>query len=478
MAYIFKKIDDLLGQPSRASDALLNPQSEQGPKNAEQPQNQTRSSGSLAIDSGSSADVQRGNKAEQGMSKDNYTKISSFDPSEIIRKNQNAASGDISSGIKSGVAKTQDDLQAKANDWVAQSKPKYEAVTDTDINQVTDDTSFKKIQDLLGYTYQDPGKFAYTKDHNFDEDVSHLKTDAGTRALLKQKGGENYTQGMAGIDSAIFRGSDAYKQQIKATEDAVRGLNSSVVDTQEQANKKIEDSKTALDSAKSDAKNRLGSRSENILGDLAAKAAAANTERQALREAERAKALALISQNVGNKRDIVAGRLNEATSEAERKALIDALGKIDEFASGDLSRYIAGGDNYNVSSSDVADESSAAQFNKIMSLLGRGDQIAPSKAAELGRYNIADNFNPELDSVIADLWAAADAARNEKTAQDSAYQEQVQAANKGSLERQVGTEIKQDSQDYTNKKQPLVIQPLADAAKNIFNVSTGKKKIF
>ena len=379
MAY-FSQLNTLLNQQNqpRKSDSLL------APSNSQQEQSGQGQGGSLQLSAPSQSIGAGGNKAEQGQSATDYTKVTGQGrgaaAQNILDANRGAQAADAKSFGAVRIADSQKTLQDTANKYRADNVYNS-SIADQDINaaQMGDSGSFDKISGLLNRTYQAPKDFAYSNESDADKEsyVKNLSSVDGLQNTLRKARGDatDYNDSAATLDALLLNDNAGFKAQkadligqFGAYDQSKRDAVAAAKNTQDQFGKNF-------DAEQTDVRNRVESAGERIKGDLG--------RRLEDSRAQRAASLSLQGGEQLSKGSKIRGELQARFDDIKAKypelaGAVDASsGSVFAQDMPDVNKFVSQGEN-NLNLDSITNQSDQDQFAQLMSLLGRGDRLGRS----------------------------------------------------------------------------------------------------
>lgn len=382
----FSQVNSLFNNQNqpRKSDALLAPVPGSDPN---QPQQQgggiELSKASTAVQGGGDG----GNKAEQGQSADQFTKVNpqgkGFAAKAIVDSNSNGnlQAADAKSYGGNAIADSQMALQNEANKYVTANTYNPQ-LNQGDLDKAVksgDKDSFSKTIGLLTAAPKPVADFAYSNQNDVkaEDYVKGLSTTSGLQNALKQQNTKysDYNDTGATIDALLLGQNQGFKNQ---QQDLVKQYG-------------------AYDQAKSDAVQQ-------------AKGVQAKYANDAINEQNNVKGLLTgqysqeLAKRIADARVAKQAQIDRDVTEAQKQASLQGL---------DASKYFLSSGP--LTDADVASAEDKGQFNRIQELLGNGTRLGAAR-----------NFGVDFDRLNNDTKAAYEA---KKVADAAAVKSAIDAGN-------------------------------------------------
>lgn len=435
MAYAFDRIMDALGQN--------NQEEEQQPSGGQ----------SLALTSSSEGDLSGGGGSPTSPSVPSQQQVqapSTGGNSKIMNRNKNRSQAPVDTQrISDSVQSARQNIQNEANSYISGAAQPYDQTNvKSDVRQYAESGNPDFLQKLQ--TKGGAVKDIDLKTNTDNADVDLLQNDAGIRELYRRRGDAEYNIGEAALDAALLRQNQPFQFQRGDILNSYKQLQTEKGDilqnSREKAQKVQDDAEAAW---KGSAKTALS----DIFDEYEAK--------QRGEEAEFDKLLAANeSERAANLRSYAEQAAQELRQNNPELAQFINSGDIDALQREDpsLARYYTGNVNLNdfyqpgtltadkTDWRDFVDQDESAQFERILSALGRGGetmvpgQYSGKSAAEVlgGGFN-KDAFQNVIRSraelaqkkkaaTDADIKSAQTKHQESKAASQAAYEKQVQKA--------------------------------------------------
>jgi hypothetical protein len=338
-----------------------------------------------------------------------FTKTPFVSGQKIIEKNrQNPGSFDVTKNYQQDLNESKVNLNRRQTEYAAdlnREASNFQADA-SDANKAAegDSNSFARIRAALNPQLQkpkfDPGQTKYNV-----SDVNALNTSAGLQNAISKEavagGAQNYSRGMGALDTAIYQQSPQYRQAISKVSQGYQDFGRQADATKAQADSLFDQTRYKLENNATELKNRLAARGEDMQR---------RAEQSKLREASenQARTQAIFDEYAnklkGDKDKYNAFFSGVRGASKEHAALFDPINQL-----GNQLRGVSG-NGYS------ADE--AAQYNRIMELLGANQRVA----SEAGQYDEA-SYRNALQNAVNNVGRSV-ATKKEDTAKNNALQDE------------------------------------------------------
>lgn len=237
-------------------DEMLNPKKKR--------EGDTLAAESTSIDGGGTSTGAAGAPAST-----DYTKSTYQSPSKIMKANTQSSGVDLTGTYEEQASKVRTSLKTekdgnykKLNDARVQSvdQGSFDSAVDGD------EAAQGKVSNVLNGKFQKP---KYESSTSTDiSDIDSLQNSGGIAALLRQRGGDNYTSGMANLDARLFQNNPMAGEQINKARDIARGVRKEGQDQQSAFEKDADGAESEFTGSQKTLRDMLEGRGSNIMNTI------------------------------------------------------------------------------------------------------------------------------------------------------------------------------------------------------------------